>query len=140
VQITERGVLVRRAAVILGALVLIVGVLLEPTTFSATGADAAFPAPWWQTGIAIADVALIAACAGWAFEQRFRKAQLALIAEGAFNACVALGYTLRDGADHFEGGFASSYRFSVYLSLIAVRFLVIAVLAVRTTTLDVANT
>lgn len=127
-ELWSQGDRMKRVSVVLGACILIIGLLLEPTTFRATGADASYPAPWWQTAMAIGDALLLAGCAGYAFERRFAKAQWWLLGECTYNIATTILYTIRDGEDHFYGGFGPTYHLPIYLSLVLLRLLLIGVL------------
>lgn len=97
------------------------GILLDPATFRLNASHAAPPAPWWQTLLALMDLALLAYLAAVLAERQYRRAIFILALETTFNLALSIGYVLRDGLERFSNNVGHSEYLVIYLVLLAFR-------------------
>lgn len=119
--------LCRPVGLILTAL-LALYVLGDPYTFHLNGSDAIWPAPVWQTALALLDVGLLALLAGLVVRRRARAALTTLTIETLYNLGLTTGLVWRDGLARFDVGFGGQ-DVSRYLLLLMVRVVFLFILA-----------
>lgn len=104
---------------------LVVGVLVDPTTFHLNASHAAPAAPVWQTALALADLCMLAVALILSVEHRYRWAILALSAETAFHVLLSVAYLTRDGLSRFANNIGHDEYLALYMLLISVRAILI---------------
>ena len=107
------------------ALVCAAGVLDDPYTFRYNASDYHVAAPFWQTGLALAGVALLAAAAGLVIAGRAGVAFTVAAAEAAPHLAVTAGLVWRDGLNRFARGYTGEEYLFVFLLYLLVRVLLL---------------
>lgn len=108
---------------------LAIAVFLDPYSLHANASDAVLHAPWWQTRLAVIDVVLLGAALWFVWHDRGATAFRLIGAEALFNLTIGVALVLRDGVGRFVMGFGGEEYLSIYLTLIALRIVLLLVLS-----------
>jgi hypothetical protein len=119
----------RRLIVVLLLGVLLAASILDPYAMHANASDAVLDAPWWQSGLALLDAGLLA-IALWLVLRNHGASAIKLIGiEALFNLVLSVGWVLRDGVGRFLHGFGGKEYLSVYLTLVALRIVLLLIVS-----------
>lgn len=103
--------------------------LLDPYTFSASTSHFRLPAPWWQTLLAITELALLIGFVAAVWKAKRRPAIVILGLGTGLNLAANTMYVVRDGLSRFSVAFGTGELLSVYLLTIAARLALLVMLA-----------
>ena len=103
--------------------------ILDPYALHTNASDAVLNAPWWQTGLAVIDVVLLGTALWLVWHGRGGATFKLIGAEALFNLTIGVAGVLRDGVGRFVSGFGGEEYLSVYLTLIALRIVLLLVLS-----------
>ena len=120
---------------------LLVGtVLADPYTFHATASDYVVPAAWWQTALALADVALLIAVGALLWRKRDQTAFWVTGAEVLYALTLGIAFVVRDGVNRFVEGIGAEQYLSLYFGFIMLRVVLLLLThALATTSLSAAT-
>ena len=111
----------------LGALVLL-SVLLDPSTFHLNASDAVVPAPSWQLTLALMDAFLVVLGAAMVWRGRADLGFNLLVGEFLWNLALCALLVSRDGIARFVHGFGGEEYLSLYLAALALRVILLFVI------------
>jgi hypothetical protein len=100
---------------------LMVGVLLDPYTFSKTASDFVEPGPWWQMALGLLDAALLAWIAVLLTRRRALAAFWVAGTELVYALSLGIVFVARDGVSRFVAGFGAEEYLTLYLASIGLR-------------------
>jgi hypothetical protein len=111
----------RRIIAILFASVALVGVLLDPYTWSLNASDGVVRGPAWQVTLGLIDAILLALAIGYLLRRQNVHASRVFTGELLYALATAVLLINRDGIARFVRGFGAEEFLSAYLMALAFR-------------------